>query len=140
MTQRKIKTKTGQSKGFTLTEAMVAAVTTTVVASGAAMGMRGLNSAIKESGDLSGLRSNALTGTRLLRSEVQRSLHLIVKGGTHSAEREYTNLENTTHPEYKTAVDTCLALQPNNVFNPFFPAGSFVPFKFCCVFCHTPPS
>ena len=108
MTQRKIKTKTGQSKGFTLTEAMVAAVTTTVVASGAAMGMRGLNSAIKESGDLSGLRSNALTGTRLLRSEVQRSLHLMVQGGSHADQREYTDLDNPDHPEYKTAVDACM--------------------------------
>ena len=73
--------------GFTLTEAMVAAVTTMVVVGGAAMGMRSLNSAIRESGDLSGLRSNALTGTRLLRSEVQRSLYLIVKGGSYEDER-----------------------------------------------------
>ena len=109
-----------KTNGFTLTEALVAAVTTMVVAGGAAVGMRGLNSAIRESSDLSGLRSNATTGTRLLRSEVQRSLHLMVQGGTHAAQREYTDLNNPDHPEYKTALNTCAALEPNSVFNPFF--------------------
>ena len=116
----RITPKHATTNGFTLTEAMVAAVTTMVVASGAAVGMRGLNSAIRESSDLSGLRSNATTGTRLLRSEVQRSLHLIVKGGTHAEQREYTDLNNPDHPEYKTAVDACQALAPTSVFNPFF--------------------
>ena len=107
-------------QGFTLTEAMVAAVTTFVIAGGAAVGMRSLNSAIRANADLSGLRSNAITGTRLLRTEVQRSQHLIVKGGTHSKQREYTDINSPDHPEYKTSIDTCQGLEPDSVFNPFF--------------------
>ena len=106
--------------GFTLTEAMVAAVTTMVVVGGAAMGMRSLNSAIRESGDLSGLRSNALTGTRLLRSEVQRSLYLIVRGGSYEDERGYTDMENGAYPEYQASINDCAAIQSGRTFNPFF--------------------
>jgi hypothetical protein len=72
------------------------------------------------SGDLSSLRSSATSGMRLLRSEVQRSLYLVVNGGSHDSERDYTNLNDVNHPEYGASITACKALAGNGVFNPMF--------------------
>ena len=72
------------------------------------------------SGDLSSLRSSATSGMRLLRSEVQRSLYLVVNGGSHDSERDYTNINDVNHPEYGASISACKALAGNGVFNPMF--------------------
>jgi hypothetical protein len=118
-TKRAISPRRHQA-GFSLTETLVSVATGALLITGAAVGMSSISSNINQSGDLASLRSNAISGMRLLRSEVQRSLYLIVKGGSHDADRDYTNLNDSSHPEYKAALDECADLKGDGVFNPLF--------------------
>ncbi|MFM1899432.1 MAG: hypothetical protein RLZZ216_8 [Cyanobacteriota bacterium] len=56
----------------------------------------------------------------MLRSEVQRSLYMIVKGGSYDSERDYTNLDSSDHPIYAEVTEECKALNGNKAFNPIF--------------------
>ena len=108
------------SRGFTLTETLVSAAAGAVLITGGAMALRTISSSMNHSGNLSSLRSSATSGMRLLRSEVQRSLYIVVKGGSHDSERDYTNLNDANHPEYGESITECKALAGNGVFNPVF--------------------
>ena len=110
------------SRGFTLTETLVSAAAGAVLITGGAMALRTISSSMNHSGNLSSLRSSATSGMRLLRSEVQRSLYILVKGGSFDSERDYTNLNDANHPEYGESITECkaLALTRNGVFNPMF--------------------
>ena len=108
------------SRGFTLTETLVSAAAGAVLITGGAMALRTISSSMNHSGNLSSLRSSATSGMRLLRSEVQRSLYIVVKGGSHDSERDYTNLSDANHPEYAESITECKALTGNGVFNPVF--------------------
>lgn len=106
--------------GFSLTETVVAVAAGAVLVTGGALALRGISSSMQHSGDLSSLRSSATSGLRLLRSEVQRSLYLIVKGGTHDSERDYTDLNDPSHPEYTSTVNECKTLAATSTFVPMF--------------------
>ena len=108
------------NRGFTLTETLVSAAAGAVLITGGAMALRTISSSMNHSGNLSSLRSSATSGMRLLRSEVQRSLYIVVKGGSHDSERDYTNLNDANHPEYAESITECKALTGNGVFNPMF--------------------
>jgi hypothetical protein len=98
----------------------VSAAAGAVLITGGAMALRTISSSMNHSGNLSSLRSSASSGMRLLRSEVQRSLYIVVKGGSHDSERDYTNLSDANHPEYAESITECKALTGNGVFNPVF--------------------
>ena len=71
--------KVAQSNGFTgLTEVMIAAGVGTllIMASGAAL--RSTGTLINQSEGKSTLRQNAINGLRLMRSEIERSMHLVL--------------------------------------------------------------
>ena len=109
-----------RDKGFSLSETVVAAAAGAVLITGGAIALRTVSSSMLHSGDLSGLRTSATSGMRLLRSEVQRSLYLVVGGGSHDSERDFTDLNDPNHPEYATTISECKALSGNAVFNPMF--------------------
>ena len=106
--------------GFSLSETVVAAAAGAVLITGGAIALRTISSSMQHSGDLSGLRTSATNGMRLLRSEVQRSLYLVVAGGSHDSERDYTDLNDPNHPEYASSISECKALAGSAVFNPMF--------------------
>ena len=106
--------------GFSLTETLVAGAAGAVLIAGGAMALRTISASMNHSGDLASLRSSATSGIRLLRSEVQRSLYLVVSGGTHDSERDYTNLSDSNHPEYADTIAECKSLSGAAVFNPIF--------------------
>jgi hypothetical protein len=108
------------SRGFSLTETLVSAAAGAVLITGGAIALRTISASMHHSGDLSSLRTSATSGMRLLRSEVQRSLYLVVKGGSHDSERDYTDLNDPNHPEYADSITECKALAGNGVFNPMF--------------------
>ena len=108
------------SRGFTLTETLVSAAAGAILVTGGAIALRTISSSMHHSGDLSSLRSSATGGMRLLRSEVQRSLYLVVKGGSHDSERDYTDLNDSNHPEYASTIAECKTLADNGVFNAMF--------------------
>jgi len=108
------------SAGYSLSETVVAVAAGAMLITAGAAGLRTISSSMQHSSDLSSLRANATSGMRMLRSEVQRSLYMIVKGGTHDSERDYTNLDNADHPEYASVVAQCKALRGTGSFNPMF--------------------
>ena len=111
--------KIRQSAGFTLPEIIVSVLAGSLLIAGGAMAMRSVNSSMKASGQIASLRSSAITGLRLLRSEAQRSLHLMVKGGSVEPDQAFTDLDNSL---YSVAMDDCRGLSEDKkkVFNPIF--------------------
>ena len=111
--------KRRQSAGFTLPEIIVSVLAGSLLIAGGAMAMRSVNSSMKASGQIASLRSSAITGLRLLRSEAQRSLHLMVKGGSVEPDQAFTDLDNIL---YSVAMDACRGLSEDKkkVFNPIF--------------------
>ena len=111
--------KRSRSAGFTLPEIIVSVLAGSLLIAGGAMAMRSVNSSMKASGQIASLRSSSITGLRLLRSEAQRSLHLMVKGGSTESDQAFTELDNTL---YSGAVDKCnqLSEDSQNIFNPVF--------------------
>ena len=83
--------------------------------------MRTVGSSMNHSDKLANLRSSATSGLRVLRSEVQRSRYVIVRGGsTVDNKRDFTNLDSTNHPEYRGTITKCKNLAGNRIFNPLF--------------------
>ena len=106
------------AQGFTIIETLVAIGASTLLIGGAAVGMKNLQSTMKHSSNLSSLRSHAVTGLRLLRSEVQKSQHLMVYGGQHDKGLDHTDLGNSI---YRSALNQCGSQRiPGGVFKPLF--------------------
>jgi hypothetical protein len=108
------------SAGYSLSETVIAVAAGAALITAGAAGLRTISSSMQHSSELSSLRANATSGMRMLRSEVQRSLFMIVRGGTHDSERDYTNLDNADHPEYASVIAQCKALKGSGSFNPMF--------------------
>ena len=85
---------------------------------GGVMAMRTVGSSMNHSGNLANLRSSATSGLRVLRSEVQRSRYVIVRGGSSvDNKREFTNLDST---DYRETITKCESIAGNRVFKPLF--------------------
>lgn len=106
--------------GYSLSDTLVAVAAGAVLVTAGAAGLRTISSSIQHSSELASLRANATSGMRMLRSEVQRSLYMIVRGGSHDSERDYTELDNTDHPEYAAVISECEAMSAAEGFNPMF--------------------
>ena len=101
--------------GFSIAELTLSVAAGALLIAGGAVGMRSISSAMQASDEIAGLRSSASTGLRLLRSEVQRSLHLMVAGGEAENNQSFTDLspEDTQLCESKSS-------EKNKPFNPIF--------------------
>lgn len=106
--------------GYSLTETVIGVAAGAVLITAGAAGLRTISSSIQHSSELSSLRANATSGMRMLRSEVQRSLYMIVRGGTHDSDRDYTNLDNVDQPLYASVIAECKALKGSGSFTPMF--------------------
>ena len=87
-----------------------------VMASGAALQSTG--TLIKQSEEKATLRQNSINGLRLMRSEVERSTHLVLEK-TESSSPEDAHID-LTDKRYKSVVDECIALASNRPFRPVF--------------------
>ena len=87
-----------------------------VMASGAALQSTG--TLIKQSEEKATLRQNSINGLRLMRSEVERSNHLVLEK-TESSSPEDKQFD-LTDKLYKSVVDECIALANNRPFRPVF--------------------
>ena len=107
-----------KKNGFTIIETLVAVGAGVILIGAASVGLKNLKSIIGHSSNLSSLRNQAITGQRILRTEIQKSQHLMVYGGNHDEGLEYTDLSN---PIYKQSVSQCRNQTPEGqVFNPLF--------------------
>ncbi len=101
-----------------LSEVIVAAGVGTllIMASGAAL--RSTGTLIHQAEGKSTLRQNAVNGLRLMRSEVERSMHLVVdQSKPFSDEQAHINLSDT---RYSSIVNECTNLADNRTFKPVF--------------------
>ena len=82
----------------TLTEVMVASVMTAMVVGASSLGLSTTGSLISHSGDKSTLRQNTVNGLRLMRSEIERSIHLVLNNsGGFPADRQNLNLSDSRY-------------------------------------------
>ena len=120
-TQALSASKPGQ-RGFGLPEALVAASAGVVLIGASTLALRSTGSLINKMDQKASLQQNTTGGKRLMRSEIERSLHLLIATDTAPSE----NLAHTdlNHQDYKTSLNQCKALaqQSNKVFNPLFGA------------------
>ena len=111
--------KVAQPNGFTgLTEVMIAAGVGTllIMASGAAL--RSTGTLINQSEGKSTLRQNAINGLRLMRSEIERSMHLVLnQSEAFSDDQAHINLSDN---RYSSIVGECINLAGDRTFKPIF--------------------
>lgn len=107
-----------QINGFGLTEALVALTAGTVIVGTGAMALRATGSLIDQSSDKAVLRQNTTNGMRLVRSEVERSLHLIVN--TESDKIPQDKAFDLGATRYKNLISHCEIQAPGKSFLPIF--------------------
>ena len=113
------KRKPVEHNGFAgLSELMIAASVGTllIMASGAAL--RSTGTLIKDSEDKSTLRQNSINGLRLMRSEVERSMHLVIdQAEPFSDDQAHINLLDD---RYSSIISECISLAGARTFKPVF--------------------
>ena len=100
---RQAKNRSGS--GFTLPEFMMAVLAGSLLITGSGVALRSMSGAISNSAEKANARQNSVNGIKLLRSEVERSMNLLVFGEppSHLPEsnlaNHISNLEGTLSPD-----------------------------------------
>lgn len=112
-------TRYAKANGFSLIETLVALSAGSLIITGGALALRTTGTLINQSADKTVLRQNTTNGMRLLRSEVERSLHIIINNRDNTDIEERFKLSTVT---YQDSMSNCQALagQKNVVFSPLF--------------------
>ncbi len=108
------------TNGFGTTETVVAAGAGILLIAASTLALRSTQSLISKSKSTSTLRQNTTNGLRLLRSEVERSLHILVNNSEDvMSEMAHTEMGNS---QYATALEDCQskAEDSSQVFKPVF--------------------
>ena len=106
--------------GFGMAEAVISLGASAVLVSASAAALSTTGSIISHTGEKTSLRQNASGGLRLLGSEVQRGLHLLIKTkDTPKAELAHTDLN---HQQYSSSIQECeaIAIDRKRAFQPAF--------------------
>ncbi|MAR07429.1 MAG: hypothetical protein CL862_10035 [Cyanobium sp. NAT70] len=109
-----------QQRGFGMPEMLIAASAGVVLFGASTLALRSTGSLINKMDKKTTLQQNTTSGKRLMRSEIERSLHVLVKSDQTPPEKlAYTNLD---HKDYQDSLDQCqvLAQQSAQVFKPVF--------------------
>ena len=97
--------KNRSGSGFTLPEFMMAVLAGSLLITGSGVALRSMSGAISNSAEKANARQNSVNGIKLLRSEVERSMNLLVFGEppSHLPEsnlaNHVSNLEGTLSPD-----------------------------------------
>jgi hypothetical protein len=103
--------------GFGMTELVVSVSAGTLLMVGSGVALRSTERLISNSKDKVLLRQNTSNGLRLMRSEIERSMHLVLKRSENVPdEKKHTDL---TNPDYTRVLNECQRLSPT-VFKPIF--------------------
>lgn len=109
-----------ESGQVSLTEAMVAGSATLLIVAASAMALRSTETLITRSGDKATLRQNTVNGLRLMRSEIERSIHLVVNSDDSFDEtKAHLNINDT---RYEADLKSCREQAGNRAFQPVFGA------------------
>ncbi len=103
--------------GFSMTELVVSISAGSILMLGSGVALRSTESLIDKSKGKTTLRQNATNGMRLMRSEIERSMHLVLKrSGKIPTGSEHTDLD---HTDYKMVLNDCQGLS-SKTFRPIF--------------------
>ena len=105
-----------QHHGFTVPELLVGVVTGTLIIGAASTGLRTTQTLISESHGKATLRQNTTNGLRLMRSEIERSMNILVS----RTEGVQDGEEDTDLNQYSDIINDCKALPQAEGFNPVF--------------------
>ena len=110
------KNRKPHNNGFTVPELLVGVVAGTLIIGAASTGLRTTQSLISESHGKATLRQNTTNGLRLMRSEVERSMNILVSRTEGVQEGE----EDTDLNQYSEIINSCKILSESGGFNPVF--------------------
>ena len=116
LNQQKSPSHKPRSKGFTVPELLVGIVAGTLIIGAASAGLRTTQTLIAESHGKATLRQNTTNGLRLMRSEIERSMNLLVRRTEGFQEGE----EDTDLDQYNNIINHCKGLPQAGGFNPVF--------------------
>ena len=91
--------------GFGLAEVLLAASAGVVLISASALALRSTGSLINKMHTKSRLQQNTTSGKRLMRSEIERSLHLLIR--TDEAPKDHLLHTDITHRDYQVSLNQC---------------------------------
>ena len=97
MTRSNLRHLSSAHSGFGITETLVSLSAGVALIGASAVALNSTSSLIKTSTNKADLRQNSTNGTRLLRSEVERSLNVLIDSDTTPAGLEYTNLKSSDY-------------------------------------------
>ena len=118
--QKKLRQRKALAKnGFSMTEMVVSVSAGTLLVLGSGVALRSTGSLIEQTKDKTTLRQNTTNGMRLMRSEIERSMHLILdRDPSDSPDDDDRDLNNSDYTRVKTE---CQNLSTGN-FKPIFGA------------------
>ena len=108
-----------EKNGFAgMSELVIAAGVGTLLIMASGVALQSTGTLIKQSEDKTTLRQNSTNGLRLMRSEVERSMHLVLnKSEAFTEDQSHINLNDS---RYTSLVSECTALAGNRHFKPLF--------------------
>ena len=108
-----------QPNGFAgMSELVIAAGVGTLLVMASGVALQTTGSLIKQTEEKATLRQNSINGLRLMRSEVERSMHLVLnKSEAVSDDQAHINLSDD---RYTSLINDCQALAGNRPFQPLF--------------------
>ncbi len=112
--------KASRLNGFSLPEVLVAASAGVVLIGASTLALRSTGSLINKMDQKAALQQNTTSGKKLMRAEIERSLHLLIN--TNQKPTENLAHTNIKHADYQPSLSQCntLAEQANKVFQPIF--------------------
>ena len=107
------------TSGFGLTETLVSLTAGVAFISASAVALNSTSSLIRSQTSKADLRQNTSNGIKLLRSEVERSLNIIIDSDSTPSGMEHTDL---SHSEYNPTLESCnkVASDQQTPFKPVF--------------------
>ena len=116
LSPQKSTTKSPHKNGFTAPELLIGIVAGSMIIGAASTGLRTTQTLISESHGKATLRQNTTNGLRLMRSEIERSMNLLVNRTEGVKEGE----EDTDLNQYNDIISYCQGLPQAVGFNPVF--------------------
>ena len=120
MTQIKQRMACRDQRGFGIPETLIAASAGVALIGASTLALRSTGSLIDKMDLKAGLQQNTISGKRIMRSEIERSLHLLIR----TKQKPTDQLAHTdlNHADYQASLKQCqsLAQQGGQVFNPVF--------------------
>ena len=107
-------------RGFGIPETLIAASVGVALIGASTLALRSTGSLIDKMDLKAGLQQNTISGKRIMRSEIERSLHLVIR----TKQKPIDQMAHTdlNHADYQVSLNQCqsLAKQAGQVFNPVF--------------------